>query len=111
MTSLEIPEEAQIVRAWRGRVPADRADEYMAYLRETGLPDYADTPGHAGTLVLRREADGASEFLLLTFWTSWDAIRAFAGDEVDRARYYPQDASFLLEMPERVEHWEFAGSS
>ena len=33
-------------------------------------------------------------------------FRAFAGEEVDRARYYPEDAEFLLEMSERVEHWE-----
>lgn len=33
-----------------------------------------------------------------------EAIRAFAGAEVDRARYYPEDDRFLLEKPDHVEH-------
>jgi len=95
-----------IARVWRGRVPADRGDAYQAHLRGTGLADYARTPGHRGTWVLRRVDGDVAEFLLLTAWESWDAIRAFAGDDVAQAHYYPEDADFLLEMPERVEHWE-----
>lgn len=95
-----------IARVWRGRVPADRGDAYQAYLRRTGLADYARTPGHRGTWVLRRVDGDVAEFLLLSAWESWDAIRAFAGDDVAQAHYYLEDADFLLEMPERVEHWE-----
>ena len=41
-----------------------------------------------------------------------DAIRAFAGDDVEIARYYPRDKQFLVEMPLRVEHHEVvAGES
>jgi heme-degrading monooxygenase HmoA len=98
-----------IARRWRGRVPADRSDAYLAYLERTGLPDYAATPGHVRTTVLRRTVDGVTEFELITFWESLDAIRAFAGDDVERARYYPEDRDYLLELPERVEHWEVLG--
>lgn len=55
---------------------------------------------------LRRNDGDVTEFLLLTRWTSWDAIRAFAGDPADRARYYPEDDRFLLDLPERVTHLE-----
>jgi heme-degrading monooxygenase HmoA len=96
-----------IVRAWRGRVPSDRADAYVDYLRRTGLADLAATPGNRGVTLLRRSLDGGVvEFDVRSQWDSLDDIRAFAGDEVDRARYYPDDAEFLLEMSERVEHWE-----
>lgn len=95
-----------IARAWRGRVPAHRSDEYLAYLRATGLADYAATPGHVWTLIMHRLVDGVAEFQLVTFWESLDAIRRFAGDDVTRARYYPQDKDFLLDPPQRVEHWE-----
>ena len=95
-----------IARRWRGRVPAHRSDAYLAYLQQTGLPDYAATPGHLRTLVLRRTAEGVTEFELTTFWESEAAIRAFAGEDISRARYYPEDADYLLELPERVEHWE-----
>jgi hypothetical protein len=96
-----------IVRAWRGRVPSDRADAYVEYLRRTGLPDLAATPGNRGVTLLRRPVNGELvEFDVRSQWQSLDDIRAFAGEEVDRARYYPEDAEFLLEMSERVEHWE-----
>lgn len=95
-----------IARRWIGRVPEGRSDEYLAYLQATGLKDYAATPGHLGTTVLRRTADGVTEFELTTVWESTDAIRAFAGDDISVARYYPEDEGFLLELNERVEHWE-----
>lgn len=100
-----------IARRWIGRVPADRADAYVDYLRKTGLPDYAATPGHLRTVVLRRTVDGVTELELTTSWESIEAIRAFAGDDVSRARYYPEDRDYLLELPERVEHWEVVDES
>jgi heme-degrading monooxygenase HmoA len=96
----------KVARSWRGRVPAERSDDYLAYLRRTGVPDLRATPGNLGVEVLRRGDSKTAEFLLISFWESEAAIRAFAGDPVDRARYYPEDPSFLLEMSERVEHWD-----
>jgi heme-degrading monooxygenase HmoA len=95
-----------IARRWTGRVADARADEYLEYLERTGLADYAATPGHVSTTVLRRTAGGVTELELTTFWESEEAIRAFAGEEIGRARYYPEDADYLLDFPEGVEHWE-----
>lgn len=98
-----------IARSWTGRVPAARADEYLDYLGRTGLTDYRSTPGNRGVLVLRRTLGSVTEYQLVTLWDSMDAIRAFAGDDPQVARYYPADTDFLLDMPEHVEHWEVAG--
>jgi len=95
-----------IARIWRGVTDASRADEYMGYLEETGLREYRKTPGNRGVLVLRRREGGTAEFLLLTLWESWNAIRAFAGAEVSKAVYYPRDAEFLREMEPEVRHYE-----
>jgi hypothetical protein len=95
-----------IARRWIGRVPAERREAYIAYLERTGLPDYAATPGHRSTLALHRTQEGITTFELTTMWDSVDAIRAFAGDDISLARYYPEDPDFLLELPERVDHWE-----
>lgn len=99
-----------IARVWHGVVPAERADAYRSYLERTGLADYRATPGNRGVQVLRREADGHTHFLLITYWDSYAAIRAFAGEDLDRARYYPEDAEFLVELEERVLHYEVVGS-
>jgi len=95
-----------IARTWHGRVPAEKADAYLDYLKATGLPDYARTPGHRGTQVLRRVDGGVAHFVLTTLWDSLDAVRAFAGDDPERARYYPADDDFLLEREPRVTHYE-----
>lgn len=95
-----------IARLWRGVVPAEKADVYLAYLERTGLADYRATPGNRGVQVLRRIEGDAAEFLLVTWWDSWEAIRRFAGAEPEKARYYPEDAAFLRELEPTVRHFE-----
>lgn len=99
-----------IVRAWRGATRTADADDYLRYLRLTGLADYERAPGNRGVLALRRVTDDRAEFLLLSLWESEEAIRAFAGDEVDRAVFYPQDDRFLIERGEEVVHYELVSS-
>lgn len=95
-----------IARTWRGSVRADDAESYLDYLRQTGLASYAATPGNLGAVTLRRIIDGRAEFLLISFWESEEAIRGFAGDDPERAVFYPEDERFLIERDERVHHFE-----
>ena len=95
-----------IARVWRGRVPTSKAAAYHQYLLETGLRDYAETPGNRGVQLLRRETEGVTEFLLISLWDSLEAIRQFAGDDYERARYYPKDTEYLLELEPKVAHYE-----
>ena len=100
-----------IARTWHGRVPAAQADAYHAYLLRTGLGDYASTPGNRGVQVLRRTEGEITHFLLFTLWDSLDAIRAFAGPDYERARYYPEDDDYLLEKEPFVTHYEVISTS
>ena len=93
-----------IARTWHGRVPAEKADAYAAFLEGSGVRDYRAVEGNRGVLVLRRVEGDVAHFLLVTLWDSFDAIRAFAGDDPERARYYPEDDGFLLEKEPRVTH-------
>jgi heme-degrading monooxygenase HmoA len=95
-----------IARTWRGAVRAEDADTYLEYLNATGLREYRETPGNQGVLALRRLAGGRAEFFLITLWDSMEAVRRFAGDEPERAVFYPEDERFLIERGERVEHFE-----
>lgn len=99
-----------IARTWHGVVPAEKADAYHEYLLETGVPDYQRTPGNQGVYVFRRAEGDTAHFLLLTLWDSLDAIRAFAGNDVERAKYYPEDEAFLLELEPTVTHYEVLAS-
>jgi heme-degrading monooxygenase HmoA len=95
-----------IARTWHGRVPADKADEYYEYLLRTGLADYQATPGNRGILVHRRIEGNVAHFVLTTLWDSLDAIKTFAGEDFEAARYYPQDDAYLLEREPVVSHSE-----
>lgn len=100
-----------IVRLWRGRVPADRAEEYKAYQEEVGPPGYARIPGNLGVYMIGREQGSEYEIAMLTFWDSVESVRAFAGEPVDKARYYERDFEFLIDPPETVEHFEVLSMS
>lgn len=95
-----------IARTWGGAVRASDADAYLDYLHATGLAGYKATPGNRGVLALRRIAGDRAEFLLLTLWDSEDAIRRFAGDDIERAVFYPGDDRFLVARDERVRHYD-----
>ena len=99
-----------ITRIWRGTVREADKDIYLEYLRKTGLKEYAETPGNRGVYTLRRIKDGKCEFLLLTLWDSYDAIKAFAGEEYEKAVYYPEDDRFLIDRGPKVEHYEMLDS-
>jgi heme-degrading monooxygenase HmoA len=100
-----------IARSWTGATRADDADAYLEYLHATGLSEYRATPGNRGVLALRRIAEGRAEFLLITLWDSEDAIRRFAGDDIGRAVFYPEDARYLVARDERVRHYDVVFSA
>jgi heme-degrading monooxygenase HmoA len=95
-----------IARSWSGVTRAEDADVYLEYLHATGIPEYRATPGNRGVLALRRIVGDRAEFLLLTLWESEEAIRRFAGEDIERAVFYPEDERYLIERGERVEHYE-----
>lgn len=96
----------RIARTWHGRVPVDKADKYYQYLMRTGVKDYRSIEGNQGVFIFRRYEKGVAHFLLVTLWDSRDSIRAFAGTDIDRARYYPEDSEYLLELEPHVTHYE-----
>jgi heme-degrading monooxygenase HmoA len=100
-----------IVRMWHGRVPASKADAYRAFTNGRAIPDYRSVPGNISVHVLERREGDVTHFITLTFWESFDAIRAFAGDDPEKAKYYPEDDGFLLEFEPRVVHYEVVGKS
>jgi heme-degrading monooxygenase HmoA len=64
------------------------------------------TPGNVGVEILRRTVGGETHFLFISFWESLDAIRTFAGDDVERAHYYPDDREYLVELEPTVTHYD-----
>ena len=99
-----------IARVWRGHTRSEDADAYGAFLEERGFGDYRETPGNRCGLLFRRVGEGTAEFVLISFWEDFDAIRRFAGADPEKAVYYPEDEHFLLGKEPRVAHFELAAS-
>jgi heme-degrading monooxygenase HmoA len=97
-----------IGRIWRGTTHSEDADTYLAYVEETGLKEYRSTPGNRGAMVLRRLEKETAEFLVISLWEDFDAIRRFAGPQPEKAVYYPEDDRFLLAKEPSVTHYEVA---
>jgi heme-degrading monooxygenase HmoA len=95
-----------IARIWHGRTKASDAQVYTDYLYQSGIPDYRRTPGNRGAWVLQRIENDVAHFITLTFWESREAIKAFAGDDIEVARYYPKDKQYLLEFEPTVMHYD-----
>lgn len=95
-----------IARIWHGVTPSDKADEYLEFVRETGLRHYRSIEGNKGAYILRRIDNGAAHFITLSFWDSLEAVKRFAGEDYEKAHYYDRDKEFLLEFEPTVEHYE-----
>jgi len=95
-----------IARIWRGAVRREDSDEYVDYLRATGLPEYRATPGNRGAWILRRDEGDRTEFVTLSFWESMASVEGFAGPDPERAVFYPEDERFLVERDLAVAHYE-----
>ena len=100
-----------IVRMWHGRVPASKADAYRNFVNARAIPDYQSVEGNISVHILERNEGDVTHFITLTFWKDMESIKGFAGDDVEAAKYYPEDKDFLLEYEPKVVHYEVVGQS
>ena len=97
-----------IARLWRGRANGVNAAAYLRHFTETVMPELKTLAGHRGAWLLRREVEGETEFLALTLWESFDAIRSFAGDEIETAIVEPKARVVLSDFDDFARHYEVA---
>jgi len=95
-----------IMRIWRGWTHPEDADEYAEYIVGTGLAEYLATPGNRGAYLVSRPDGDRTEFLTISLWDSRESIGAFAGDDIDRAVFYPEDDRYLVDRKDTVQHFE-----
>jgi len=95
-----------IARIWHGAVPVSQGEQYLDLMRRIALPEYQATPGNRGAWCLYRTEGNVTHFEMLTFWDDAEAIKRFAGDDYNRAKYYEFDSAYLIEMEAGVRHYE-----
>jgi heme-degrading monooxygenase HmoA len=96
----------KIARIWHGRTKTAKADEYYVYLNEAGIQKIKAIQGNLGVQVLRKSQGDITEFTVISYWESKDAIRKFAGDDIEKTHNLPRDPEYLLELEPHVQHYE-----
>ena len=100
--------KGMIARLWRGTARPDAAAAYRRHLEEDTLPQLRRLDGFAGMSVLQRAAADGIEFVVITRWASMEAIRAFAGADVERAVVPETAQRLMVSYDETVAHFELA---
>ena len=96
-----------VMRTWTGVIRTEDRDAYRDYIAATGLAGYRSTPGNLDAWMLfRNRDDGTTEVVTVSLWESRAAIRGFAGDDIDEARFYPEDDRYLIERDLEVKHYD-----
>ena len=94
-----------VVRTWRGWTRPEDTDAYAEYILVTGIVEYKATPGNQGAYLVSRPDGDRTEFVTISFWDSRESIVAFAGDDIDRAVFYPEAERFLIDRETTVKHF------
>lgn len=97
-----------IARHWRGWTTPENAEAYERTLRERVLPAIAarGVEGHRGAHVLRRNAGDEVAFVTILWFDSMEAVRAFAGEDHERAHVPAEARALLSRFDERSAHYE-----
>jgi hypothetical protein len=106
MRALERQDISMIARIWHGRVLASKSDAYLKHMRTFAIPRYKAVPGNLAAYALMRIEGEVAHFDMLTFWESVEAIKAFAGENAEKARYDDFDKDYLLEYEPTCRHWQ-----
>ena len=99
-----------IAREWKCLCPGEHRDGFLKHLYATGVAETAALPGFCGYQILEREADGAVEVTLVTYWTSLEDVKAFAGEDIGRAVLYPGDEVYEIVPETVVRHYDVVGA-
>ena len=104
--SPSVKPKAMIARIWHGRTLTAKADEYEKYLNASGVERILKTDGNHGVEVLRKTEGPRTDFVVISYWESVDAVKRYAGAEYQKAVILDRDREFLIEVEPNVLHYE-----
>lgn len=103
------PGKPVIARAWHGKTPREKADEYEKYLAGA-ITKFPSIKGNLGYQLMRidggPDGDPYTEFQVISYWESLEAIHAYAGEDIRRTRDLPRDKEFLVGLEPYVRNYE-----
>ncbi|MGH9311788.1 MAG: antibiotic biosynthesis monooxygenase family protein [Vicinamibacterales bacterium] len=95
-----------IARLWTARTAAANVSVYRTHIEQRVLPSLRSVAGYAGSTLLSHADSDDVEIVVVTWWTSLEAIRAFAGADVERAVVADEVRSLFERWDDRVRHYD-----
>jgi heme-degrading monooxygenase HmoA len=95
-----------IARLWRGWTTLANADAYERLLQEHVLPGFRSIAGYRGGQILRRDAESESEFVVINYFESLDAVKQFAGENYTVPVFEPEARALLSRIENVAHHYE-----
>ncbi len=98
-----------VERHWKGIAKAEEANNYIDHLTKDTFPQLAAIKGFVNASILTREVNEGIEFLIVTVWQSIEAIKQFAGEQVDAAVVPSIVQQMMITYDKNVRHYERLG--
>src|SRR5437870_8614536 len=95
-----------ITRIWHGKTKTIHATEYRDFVIASGINDYRATAGNKGAQIWQKQEGDITHIWTVSWWDNYESIKAFAGNDIEKAHYYDEDKKYLLEFEPHVMHYE-----
>ena len=93
-----------ILRHWSARTTDAQLPKYLEHFSKGVLPELRRVAGFLGATVSTRQTGKEVEIFVESTWRSLDAIRVFAGPDLEAAVVAPEAAGLLTDFDRRVRH-------
>lgn len=98
-----------IARHWRGWTKPEDADAYEALLNNKVLPGLSAVMGYRGGYVLRSDEHAETEFVVINFFDSLEAVKLFAGPDLTVPVFEPEAKALLSRIEPTAKHYAVRG--
>lgn len=95
-----------IARIWQGWASSAKADDYQQHYETDVAEHLGRVPGFRSARLLRRKDGAEVLFTSITFFTSMEDVRAFAGENPEQAVVEEAARRALSKWDEQVTHHE-----
>lgn len=95
-----------ITRIWHGKTKKSDSKVYREYVTETGIRDYKSIKGNLGAQIWQGDEGDITHIYTVSWWEDYPSIKAFAGEDFEKAKYYDEDKKYLLDFEPTVSHYE-----
>lgn len=95
-----------IARTWKCMASSENVEKYVEHFEQSVFPELNHLSGFQEAYILRHDLGDVVELTVMTLWESMDAIRSFAGANVENAVVEPAAQAVLRSFDEMVTHYE-----